>query len=110
MTADQFRRIALGFPEAVESSHLGHPDFRLGGKVFATLGYPHEGFGMVRLPPDEQRRLIVESPSVFTPCVGVWGQRGATSVHLASATVALVRPALTTAWQFVDTPPKRKRV
>jgi hypothetical protein len=94
MTADQFRKLALSFTGAIESAHMGHPDFRIKGKIFATLGYPDEKHGMVRVTPAQQSRFRKKAPGVFHPCAGAWGQRGATSVHLASAKVALVRAAL----------------
>jgi hypothetical protein len=94
--------MALDIPAASESEHMGHPDFRLEGKIFATLGYPNEGHGMVKLAPAQQRKFVKKAPGVFNPCKGVWGQRGATSVHLASASVALVRAALDAAWRNVS--------
>ena len=109
MTPDQFRRIALSLPEAVESSHMAHPDFRCGGKIFATLGYPDAAHGMLKLTPEQQQPLLKKSPATFAPCAGVWGQRGATSVHLPSAKVATLRPLLETAWQNLDSKPPKKR-
>jgi hypothetical protein len=82
---------------AVESSHVGHPDFRIGGKIFASLGYPDDEHGMVKLTSDQQRRFLKKAPAVFTPCAGIWGKRGATNVLLCSAKVGLVREALNTA-------------
>ena len=73
MTPDQFRRIALSFSGAVEGAHGGHPDFRVGGKVFASLGAPGPGFGMVRLTPDQQAMLIdVNENSIRTADWGRW--------------------------------------
>ena len=97
MTATRFREIALKFPGAIESEHMGHPDFRTGGRIFATLGYPDEGWGMVKLTPDQQRSFVETAPDVFRPCKGAWGQRGATNVRLATAKVAMVRAALAAA-------------
>src|SRR5687767_1685554 len=94
MTTQAFRRLALGIPGAVESSHMGHPDFRVGGKIFATLGYPHDGYGMVKLTPQQQRAVMQEAPGVFTPCAGAWGRGGATAIHLPAARVGLLRAAL----------------
>ena len=94
MTADKFRSLALRIPGASESAHMEHPDFRLEGIVFATLGYPDENYGMVKLAPLQQKRFVKESPQVFSPCNGIWGRRGATAVHLASARVGLIRAAL----------------
>ena len=65
MTVNEFRKLALGFPEAVESSHMHHPDFRVRGKIFATLGYPDDDSAVVRLTPDEQKEFIRDDPSVF---------------------------------------------
>lgn len=94
MTAEEFRAMALGIPQACESAHVGHPDFRVGGKVFASLGAPDENWGMVKLTPEEQRVFIAKSPGVFTPCNGAWGRRGYTNVRLVSATETVLRPAL----------------
>ena len=79
MTASDFRRIALSFPEATESAHMDHPDFRVGGKIFATLDYPGKGWGMVKLPPKQQVFFIEAEPKVFAPAKGAWGLRGATN-------------------------------
>jgi hypothetical protein len=102
MTADKFRSLALGIPGAVESAHMGHPDFRIAGKIFATLGYPDERSGMVKLTPAQQREFLQCSPDVFTPCSGAWGRQGATQVNLKPARVALIREALDAAWQNVN--------
>lgn len=104
MTADTFRRLALRLPGASESEHMGHPDFRVGGKVFATLG-PDEDWGMVKLTRDMQASLVRTDPEVFQPFNGAWGRRGCTKVCLASAKTATVRQALTAAWR--NTAPKR---
>jgi hypothetical protein len=101
VTADKFRAIALSFPGALESAHMGHPDFRVNGRIFATLGHPDDESAMVKLTPSQQKSLMKKSPGILTPCAGKWGQRGATSVHLASANVALVRTTLKAAYQNV---------
>ena len=98
MTATEFRRIALGLPEAEERSHMHHPDFRVRGKIFATLGYPDAAWGMVKLRPDQQADLAAAEPDAFVPVKGAWGQRGATSVRLAKASRKTVRIALEAAW------------
>jgi hypothetical protein len=98
VSARRFRQIALGLPGVVESSHGGHPDFRVGQKVFASLGYPDTAWGMVKLTPDEQQVLIEGAPKIFRPVAGGWGKRGCTSVHLASADAASLKSALTMAW------------
>jgi hypothetical protein len=105
MTADDFREIALSFPEAVESSHMGHPDFRVGGKVFATLGYPNERHGVVILTPEEQAKYVALRPSTFAAVKGFWGKRGATQIRLATATPANLRAALAGGWRRIA--PKR---
>ena len=109
MTANDFRHLALSLPETVESSHMGHADFRCGGKIFATLGYPQEGYGVLRLTPGQQQPLLKRAPATFAPCAGVWGQRGATSVHLTSAKIAVLRPLLKAAWQNLDSKPPKKK-
>jgi hypothetical protein len=107
MTPDQFRGIALSLSGAVEGAHGGHPDFRVGGKVFASLGAPGPGFGMVKLTPDQQAMLIDVAPKVFKPSAGAWGLRGYTSVHLPDADADAIKHALTLAWQgFAKTQPK----
>ena len=99
MTADEFRALALSFPEAVESSHMNHPDFRVRGKIFATLGYPGRGWGCLNLPPMEQNRLLRMEPDVYFPAKGAWGRAGATQVHLRLARKGSVRAALRAAWE-----------
>ena len=94
MTAEKFRSLALEISGAIESSHVNHPDFRLGGKVFASLGYPDDEHGMVKLTPEQQRNFLKKAPGVFNPCAGAWGKQGATSVNLAPAKVGLLRTAL----------------
>jgi len=94
MTIEKFRSLALSIPGASESAHMGHPDFRLEGRIFATLGYPDERHGMVKLAPQQQEKFVQRAPEVFGPCAGVWGRRGATAVRLASARVGLIRAAL----------------
>jgi hypothetical protein len=104
MTADEFRSLALSLPEAVESEHMGHPDFRAGGKIFATLG-PDADWGMVKLTPAQQAIFVRTEPAAFAPFKGAWGKRGCTRVELASASAASVRQTLSAAWR--NTAPKR---
>ena len=94
MTTDEFRKMALEIPTAVEWSHMNHPDFRVAGKIFASLGVPDENSGMVKLTPEQQRALIEKAPGVFKPCGGAWGRQGATNVYLATANASIVRVAL----------------
>ncbi len=110
LTANEFRRIALAFSGAVESAHLRHPDFRINEKVFATLGYPDENWGMVKLTPEQQFSFIEKAPDVFKPCTGAWGKRGYTNVLLELAKKTLVRDALETAVGNIASPRKRKRI
>lgn len=107
MTANQFRKIALALPEAVESEHMGHPDFRVGGKVFATLDHPEPGWAMVSLTLEEQAAFTGARPEAFVPVKGGWGRKGATNVRLAKADAESVRDALTCAWR--RRAPKAKR-
>ncbi len=101
MTPEAFRKMALSLPEAVESSHMGHPDFRVGGKIFATLGYPEDDCAVLVLPPVEQHALIEKNPATFTPAAGAWGRRGSTVVVLARARAKEVRSGLAEAWRRV---------
>jgi len=105
MTPNEFRELALSFPEAIESAHMHHPDFRDGGRIFATLGYPDGDSAMVKLTPDEQKEFVRKSPGVFKAVKGGWGRQGATNVHLPAAMIEIVREALTAAWR--NTAPKR---
>ena len=107
MTADQFRAIALSLPDTIEASHMDHPDFRVGGKIFASLGYPDAEWGMVSLTPDEQTRVIEVEPKVFMPVKGAWGRAGNTQVYLRLARKRSVRAALQAAWR--KRAPKEKK-
>jgi hypothetical protein len=99
MTAANFRKLALSFPGAIESAHMHHPDFRVRGKIFATLGYPDKGWAVVKLTPDEQKRFVESDPKVFQPVKGAWGRRGNANVNLPAAKIDIVREALTAAWR-----------
>ena len=109
MTAAQFRRLALGLPEAVESSHFSHPDFRVRNRVFATLGYPDPRYGMVRLTPEQQKELVRAAPESFRPAAGAWGRSGSTIVLLSAIDVAALRPILQKAWENVAAKTWRER-
>lgn len=106
MTERQFRDLALSLPESVESEHMAHPDFRVRGKIFATLHDERGGgrAGMVKLTLEQQRVFVKDAPDSFRPIAGGWGARGATLVPLSKAKVAPVRRALITAWR--NTAPK----
>ncbi|HUS35901.1 MAG TPA: MmcQ/YjbR family DNA-binding protein [Verrucomicrobiae bacterium] len=97
MTAQKFRELALKIPGAIEAEHMGHPDFRINQRIFATVGYPDESRAMVKLTPAQQKEAIKGAPEVFEPCSGAWGRAGSTSVHLAAARAPLLRAALKTA-------------
>jgi hypothetical protein len=100
MTADEFRDLALSFPEAYEQGHMGHPDFRVNKKIFATLG-PKEAFGMVKLTPDQQTLFVDKDPAAFEPIKGGWGLKGATKVNLENAKEPNVLQALRAAWENI---------
>lgn len=105
MTARDFREIALSFPEAVESAHMRHPDFRVHGRIFATLGYPDEDWGMIKMTLEDQERFVQANPDMFRPVKGAWGGRGNTNVCLPKAKIDRVREALRVAWR--NAAPKR---
>ena len=98
MTAAQFRKLVLSFAEAEERAHHGHPDFRVGGKIFATLGYPELTCGVVHLTPEQQAEMMHDHPLVFSPAAGKWGQDGSTVVRLTNATRTVLKPAVEAAW------------
>ncbi len=99
MTAADFRRIALSMPEAVESSHFGNADFRVGGKIFATLALEKEGYGVLLLTPEQQAGMVEDEPKVFSPVPGGWGRKGSTRVRLASVAPDILEAALGMAWR-----------
>jgi hypothetical protein len=105
MITDDFRRIALSLPAAVEGSHLGQPDFRVNGKIFATLGWREPGWGVVKLAPEHQEMLVSAEPEIFVPVSGAWGRRGWTGVNVRAADETTLRSALLAAWRTVA--PKR---
>lgn len=109
MTTDDFRRLALSFPDTIESAHMNHPDFRAKGKIFATLRNPEDGWAMVKLPPDQQEAFVQLQPKAFVPVNGAWGRQGATSVHLKSVKEETLRGALTLAWQTASAKKPRKK-
>lgn len=108
MTTDDFRRMALEIPNAIERSHMHHPDFRLAGRIFASLGVPDENWGMVKLTPEQQRTFIEKTPEIFKPSSGAWGRQGYTNVYLPAAKAAIVRAALDAAAKNVASHSKEK--
>ncbi len=99
MTPADFRRLALSFDGAEQGSHMGAMDFRVGGRIFATLAAVAKGYGNVMLSPEQQRDFIAERPDVFLPVPGKWGEGGVTHIRLAAATEDVVRGALHAAWK-----------
>ena len=98
MTAAQFRKMALRFPGATEGSHFGVADFRVGGKIFATLGFEKTGFGVLLLTPEQQGGMVADAPEVFSPVPGGWGLKGSTRVLLSKVPHDVLESALRTAW------------
>jgi len=99
MNASDFRRLALSLEGAEEGSHMGSPDFRVGGHIFATLASERQGYGNLMLTPEQQAEFVAEMPDVFLPVSGGWGRMGATHIRLAKATEDVLLGALRTAWQ-----------
>jgi hypothetical protein len=100
MTADDFRRLALSLPGAEEGSHMGSADFRVGGRIFATLASQEQGYGNLMLTPDVQAEFVAEQPDIFLPIAGGWGRSGSTHIRLAEATEDLMAGALQMAWKL----------
>jgi hypothetical protein len=100
MNAADFRRIALSLEGAEEGSHMGSPDFRVGGRIFATLASQKQGFGNLMLTPEQQAEFVAEQPDVFVPVAGGWGRNGATHIRLAEANEDVLAGALRTAWRL----------
>ena len=98
MTETEFRRIALGMKGAVEKSHMDHPDFRVDGRIFATLHHDRKT-GMVKLTPEQQQAFVRDQPAAFTPENGAWGRQGCTAVLLANVDEETLGEALTLAWR-----------
>jgi len=100
MNANDFRRIALSLEGVEESSHMGQPDFRVGGKIFATLASQAQGYGNVKLTPEQQAAFVEDLPEVFLPVHGGWGRMGMTHVRLAVVSEDVLQGALRTAWKL----------
>ena len=100
MTPADFKRIALTLDDAEEGSHMGAVDFRVGGRIFATLASQDHGYGNLALTPEQQAAFVEELPDVFVPIAGGWGRMGMTHVVLANASEDLLRGALQTAWRL----------
>ena len=102
MTATSFRRIALGLSGATEGAHMHHPDFRVGGKIFATLD-EEQTRGMVKLSPEQQAVFLRDYPAMFSPASGAWGRQGCTMVELRAADEDVVGETMTLAWRNATT-------
>jgi hypothetical protein len=109
MTPAAFARLALALDGTVEGAHHGTRDFRVGGKIFATIGYPDAAHAMVKLTPDQQKMLIDAEPEMFVVVKGGWGLRGATNLRLKAADPTTARSALAMAWQNVGAAKRRKK-
>ena len=114
MTIDDFRRLALSLEGAEEHSHMGAPDFRVGGRIFATLAAQEQGFGNLMLTPEQQTSFVEELPAVFLPVPGDWGRIGVTHVRLSAVTEDVLTGALFTAWKLrrdknISSQPKKRR-
>src|SRR5882724_12573234 len=100
MDADDFRRLALSLEGAEEGSHMGSPDFRVGGRIFATLASQSQGYGNLMLTLDQQAAFVEELPEIFLPIAGGWGRMGMTHIRLALASEDVLAGALRTAWKL----------
>ncbi|HLK04349.1 MAG TPA: MmcQ/YjbR family DNA-binding protein [Candidatus Acidoferrum sp.] len=99
MTIEDFRRVALRFEGAEEGSHMGAADFRVGGRIFATLAAAKKGYGNLMLTPEQQAMFVAELPEIFVPVAGGWGKNGATHVVLAAVGEDVLEGALRTAYE-----------
>ena len=100
MNIKDFRQIALSFPGAEESSHMGAADFRVGGHIFATLASAKQGYGNIKLTLEQQQQFVEDLPKVFLPIPGGWGRTGMTHIVLAEASEDVLRGALQAAWKL----------
>src|SRR5262249_4856570 len=109
MNAADFRRIALSLEGAEEGSHMGAPDFRVGGRIFATLASQEQGYGNLMLTPEMQADFVGEAPEVFLPIRGGWGRMGMTHIRLAKASEDVLTGALRAAWKLRVEKNRRKK-
>ena len=108
MKPNDFRTIALRMQDAIEGEHMAHPDFRVNGRIFATL-HPDGKQGMVKMTLDQQRDFIHQHPATFIPASGAWGRQGCTMVHLSAVDEETLGEAMTLAWQLAVSTVKSKR-
>lgn len=100
VTVAGYRRVALSMPGAVEGSHWGNPDFRVGGRIFCTASLVKEGYGVLKLTPEEQSGMVADAPEVFSPVPGGWGEMGMTRVRLDAVSEDVLEAAIRTAWRL----------
>jgi len=100
MNSSDFRRLALSLEGAEEGSHMGAADFRVGGRIFATLASEKQGYGNLMLTPEIQAQFVAEAPEIFLRIPGGWGHNGATHLRLSAANEDLALGALRTAWKL----------
>jgi hypothetical protein len=99
MTGAEYRRIALSLPGASEGAHGGHPDFRVAGKIFGTLAYEKDGYGVLLLTPEQQAGMVEDEPEIFSPVPGGWGRKGSTRVRLEKVSPDVLEAAMKMAWR-----------
>jgi hypothetical protein len=109
MTPDDFRRLALSLPDAIEGAHHGQADFRVGGKIFATLSYQQQGYGVLILSPEQQEGMVADAPEIFSPVPGGWGRQGCTRVLLSAVREDILAGSLRAAWLRRAPKPKPPR-
>ena len=109
MTPAAFATLALALDGATQGAHGGHPDFRAGGKVFASMGFKGPDSATVKLTPEQQEMLVAAEPAIFTPVTGTWGHRGYTMIHLPAADAATMKSALAMAWKNVTAASSRAK-
>ncbi|MEQ1827719.1 MAG: MmcQ/YjbR family DNA-binding protein [Pirellula sp.] len=112
MNANDFCKLALSLPDAVQGSHQGHVDFRVNGRIFATVGVPDKEWGMVKLTPDQQSHFMETAPDTFVPCAGTWGKQGCTYLNLLLVKKAVVKSVLEIAHENIilqHAEPKRSK-
>jgi hypothetical protein len=100
MNSADFRRLSLLLEGAEEGSHMGAIDFRVGGKIFATLAHLDQGYGNRMLTREQQAAFVEEQPDMFLPVAGGWGRMGVTHIRLAAATEDVLAGALHAAWKL----------
>lgn len=108
MSVGRFRKTALALADATESAHHGKTDFRVGKRIFASLGHPDENWGTLKLTVEQQAMLVDAEPEIFRPVPGGWGKQGYTNIRLAKADATTLKSALAMAWANVAPQGKAK--